>query len=251
MANKTYKARALNKRSILARFDGKCPYPRCNSHGEIRANQDYIVNGPLGWGHAECVNAKIHFSPSGMGSLCGTTQNQRMVHEYENWHEVTCKKCLKMKDSAKYVESLDSGFDWLLSFYKRDEEDIIKNIEALEYHAVELKRFGIDKSAEIEELKGGVWKPAGTWQAKTENGSYLWTITKHERSNGTEARFKTFAAPMVLAEREFMGMQKNVYEAESKTLEEAFAWAAEMAELFEIETPKYHDCGGRPRRLAK
>jgi len=90
-----HKQRALLKGSILARYDGKCPYSLCGGNGHIQGGEDYISKGSLGWGHAKCVNAKIHYSAGGGHSLCKTTSRQRTTY---NWDEVTCKKCLKLRD---------------------------------------------------------------------------------------------------------------------------------------------------------
>jgi len=190
MMNHEHKARAINRRAIIARYDGKCPYPRCQSQGEIRANQDYIVNGPLGWGHAECVNAKIHFRGGSGASLCGTTQKQRIVSEYENWNEVTCKKCLKMKDSQKYIDSIVENIDYDADRLVSDSK-IFEGVplESLKYHVDELKKFGIDKSDQITRVENHTWRITLTMTAKTD--AYTYTLTKHERESGLKVAVLT------------------------------------------------------------
>lgn len=235
MTNNTHKARAINRRAIVARYDGKCPYPRCQSHGEIRANQDYIVNGPLGWGHAECVNAKIHFRGGGGASLCGTTQNQRIVNEYDGWSDVTCKKCLKMKDTQRYidsiVETIDYGADRLVFNSKIFE---VVNLESLKYHVEELKKFGIDKSDQITRVENHTWRVTLTMTAKTD--AYTYTLTKHERESGQRTIvFECVAVPTDEAKTTL----RNWHYTGRESLEAAIKWAKEVSELEEDSVPKF------------
>jgi hypothetical protein len=97
------KGRYFEARSIVAKFDGDCPY--C-SHG-IRAYEDNIANGPKGWGHAGCVNAKWHYNHGGGHPLCRThTSSQLRIAE--DWSKVTCKKCLGMEANKDAYEAAEA-----------------------------------------------------------------------------------------------------------------------------------------------
>ncbi|MHA2433840.1 MAG: hypothetical protein ACXADO_11475, partial [Candidatus Thorarchaeota archaeon] len=68
------------RNAIVAKYDGRCPYPLCMgteapvdavpNDNRIFATYDMIARGPLGWGHAACVNSKIHKHTSGGHQLC-------------------------------------------------------------------------------------------------------------------------------------------------------------------------------------
>lgn len=239
MTNNTHKARAINKRATLARYDGKCPYPRCQSRGEIRAYQDYIVNGPLGWGHSECVNAKIHFSPVGMGSLCKTTQNQRMVHAYEDWGDVTCKKCLKMKDTPKYVEALEEGIEYLLGGQFSHDEMTEEKVTRITYHVEELKKHGIDRTDAVTTYADRLWRITESHRAET--ADHIYTIDKFERGKTDDPigyKIKMFEKDNKYESEE----DEEDYETRTRftTLEETIAYLVDYAELFEIEVPVFN-----------
>jgi len=90
------------KHSIIARYDGICPYPMCIREGQgnkIYAGTDFIAKGKLGWGHVECVNLKIHFNRDGGHPFCGTEQSS-ITRSTRDWKLVNCKKCLRSKGST-------------------------------------------------------------------------------------------------------------------------------------------------------
>ena len=78
--------------SFPAKYDSRCPYTPCVHGGFIRVGQ-LIERGELGYGHAECVNMKAHMTVEGQAD-CGTT-SEIALRLTDDYHQVTCKKCLK------------------------------------------------------------------------------------------------------------------------------------------------------------
>lgn len=91
------KTAVVFKNSIVARYDGVCPYyHEYKEQKTIRGGEDFIAKGDLGWGHAGCVNTKVHFRNAG-DPLCRTDVSGA-GRLSEDWKNVTCKKCLKKKE---------------------------------------------------------------------------------------------------------------------------------------------------------
>lgn len=78
-----------HKASVPARFESICPY--CGGEILPQAN-DYVANGEKGWGHARCVNGKVHVcqgdrNPPGCGGypLCktrGRYESHQLIHHH-------------------------------------------------------------------------------------------------------------------------------------------------------------------------
>jgi len=89
--------------AIPARYDGRCPYTPCVYRGFIRMGQ-LIARGTEGWGHAECVNTRVHLGTE--KADCGTVSDIALRLS-DNYHLVTCKKCLKrmMKEALDALQT--------------------------------------------------------------------------------------------------------------------------------------------------
>jgi hypothetical protein len=92
MSTKSVAYQIVYGNAFPAKYDGRCPYSPCTHGGFIRVGQ-LIEKGELGYGHAECVNMKAHMA-EGDGADCGTT-SEIMLRLTDDYHKVTCKKCLK------------------------------------------------------------------------------------------------------------------------------------------------------------
>jgi hypothetical protein len=81
----------------------EAPVDAVPNDNRIFATYDMIARGPLGWGHAACVNSKIHKHTSGGHQLCHSSRGG-WVRVTDDWSLVDCKKCLKMRSK--------DGEDW-------------------------------------------------------------------------------------------------------------------------------------------
>jgi hypothetical protein len=230
------KAKAINKGAIIARFDGTCPYPHCQSDGIITMREDWIVKGELGWGHADCVNTKIHFFVVGHDSLCGTTHNQRAITKYEEWDEVTCKTCLKMRDSERYIERMKTGFYWLLKHLKSSKLDLSSSAEtdSLRYHATELMKYGIDVSIDVDQFSAKVYHLIRELQAKVSAGMFRIIEAANEIKTIYVMTFVSNADlenPTIGGEYNFFYNTRDRFD----TVEDAIKECVEYAELFDFD----------------